>query len=301
VERLSKYGIPPLLVMAVWVVVGLWNTFNPAFIDSLFRDVHLELFRPHLPVHTMTRTIAANLQTDDGVAFDAPVNAWSWAGAFDYYMKPFPVNYTMLDWLTTSSQEGVFYGLAQEYLADRARVWLGVERDFPPDARLEEFERALADEGFAKCGSYLDLPDLSLDLYSRTPDCCLPPANPTSVISFGGDIQLTQFDAEQTDEQLRVLTAWQIPPNVPRNTYSVALHLEDEDGQLAAQADYGLPPDTYACRVSRISLADVPAGEYTLLMTVYNWATGERLPSLRTATGEEGERLAVGMFEIGNE
>jgi hypothetical protein len=264
----------------------------------------------------MTRTIAANLQTEDGVAFDAPVNAWSWAGAFDYYMKPLPVNYTMLDWLTTSSQEGLFYGLARDFLADQARVWLAVERDFPPDftprsgagsappteiiARLGEFERALADEGFAKCSNYLDLPDLTLDLYSRAEDCCLPPANPTSVISFGGDIQLTQLDATQTDEQFQVLSAWEVPADVPRNTYSVALHLEDGDGQLAAQADYGLPPDAYACRVSRISLADVPAGDYTLMMTVYNWATGERLPAFRTATGEEGERLAVETVEVGN-
>ncbi len=346
VERLSAHGVPPRLVMAVWIGAGLWNAFNLAFIDGLFRDVHHDFFRPHLPVHTMTRTIAANLQTEDGVAFDAPVNAWAWAGAFDYYMKPFPVHYTMLDWLTTSSQEGLFYGLAQEFLADRARVWLGVERDFPPDftprmnsapggslsppatefsarsglipggdkprsagsnhppteiiARLAEFERVLADEGFIRCGSYLDLSNLTLDLYSRGHDCCLPPANPTSIMSFGGNIQLTHFNAMQTDEQLQVLAAWQAAPDVPRNTYSVALHLEDEDGQLAAQADYGLPPDAYACRVARISLADLPDGDYTLMITVYNWATGGRLPAVRTATGEEGERLVVETFVIGD-
>jgi hypothetical protein len=297
IDQLACYRIPPALVLAIWVAAGLWNTFNPAFIDGLFRDVHLQLFQPHLPVHTMTRVVATNVQTDDGVAFDVPVNAWAWAGAFDYYMHPLPVSYSMLDWLTTSSQEGVFYGLAREYLADKARVWLGVAHNAPPDTRLGEFERALADDDFSACGNYLDLPDLRLDLYSRGETCCLP-SDAAPLIRYGDGIHLTSVEIEQRDDNLRVLAAWSLAPEVPRSTYSVALHVVDNTDTLVAQADYGLPPDAFACRVSNIALTELPPGDYILMGIVYNWSSGERLPATNLETGAQGERLPLAEFAI---
>jgi hypothetical protein len=295
VDQLARYRVPTILVLVIWVAAGLWNTFNPAFIDGLFRDVHIQLFHTHLPVHTMTRVIAANVQTDDGVAFDVPVNGWAWEGAFDYYMHPLPVSDTTFDGLSTSSREGVFYGSARDYLADKARVWLGVEQDVPPDERLAEFERALSDDGFSACGNYLDMPDLRLDLYSRGETCCLP-SNAAPLINYGDGIYLISVELEPLDDSLRVLAAWSLAPEVPRGTYSVALHVVDSTDTLVAQADYGLPPDAFACRVSNIALTDLPPGDYTLMGIVYNWSSGERLPATSVETGAQGERLALGEF-----
>lgn len=303
-EQLSRRGIRAEVVLVIWIGAGLWNTADPVFIDTLFRQVHTDLFRPRLPLHLMTREVSANLQTGDAVAFDAPVHAWALAGAFDYYMHPLPIEYTMLDWLSTSSNADLFHQKAQEFIGNTARAWVGVEQDRPPDFRLGEFERVLDENGFVPCGNRLDLPNLRLDLYARAPDCCAPPTNLDEVtrIRFGDGVRLTYLSPlpSEIGDMLTLTTAWSVAPEVARNTYSVALHVTNANGELAAQADYGLPTDVYACRVSNISLTDLPPGEYTLLTTVYNWASGERLPGVRVETGEEGDRLALMRFRVSN-
>ena len=85
---------------------------------------------------------------------------------------------------------------------------------------------------------------------------------------------------------------------VPRYTYSVALHVVDEAGQLVAQTDYGLPEQRFSCAPVTVALDNVPAGEYQLTVTVYAWETGERLPGMVIATGETGDRLALGRFRV---
>jgi hypothetical protein len=60
----------------------------------------------------------------------------------------------------------------------------------------------------------------------------------------------------------------------------------------------GLPSDAHACRAANLSLVGLPTGDYTLMAVVYNWSTGERLLALDVVTGDSGERLLVGTFEV---
>jgi hypothetical protein len=83
--------------------------------------------------------------------------------------------------------------------------------------------------------------------------------------------------------------------NVLNDLYSVALHVEDANGQLVAQADYGLPNAQKACHETTLN---VPAGTYTLRAAVYNWQTGERLMGVDAATGEQADRLQVATFTV---
>ncbi|GAB4475402.1 MAG: hypothetical protein Kow00124_16350 [Anaerolineae bacterium] len=87
---------------------------------------------------------------------------------------------------------------------------------------------------------------------------------------------------------LLVALAW-LPEDTPAVDYSVFLHLVDAQGTIAAQLDgppaEGRHPTTTWARGERvidlrriILPPDLPAGEYQLIVGVYNWQTGERVP-----------------------
>jgi hypothetical protein len=94
-----------------------------------------------------------------------------------------------------------------------------------------------------------------------------------------------------------VTLSWSIAEDVPDYTYSAALHVVDEGGNLVAQADYGLPVSSTACQETTIALGDLPAGDYQLFVIVYAWESGKRLVGEVVATGEQGDRLPLGTFE----
>jgi hypothetical protein len=96
---------------------------------------------------------------------------------------------------------------------------------------------------------------------------------------------------------LRILLWSEAGEDVPPYTYSIGIHVENAEGTLVAQADYGLPPAPSACHIANIDTRDLEPGTYTVYVLVYAWENGERLPG-RTAKGEEGDRLRLGEFVI---
>nr|PZN58650.1 MAG: hypothetical protein DIU68_01620 [Chloroflexota bacterium] len=84
-------------------------------------------------------------------------------------------------------------------------------------------------------------------------------------------------------------------PQTPPHTYSVALHVENGDGTVVAQHDFGLPDEAVACRAVELDLSSLPAGQYTVRLVVYAWETGERLTEIETGQ----ERPAIHTFELG--
>lgn len=302
VERMARFRPSREIFLSVWLMLGVYHSFTPAFNDTLYGARFRDFFRPYLRWDELADSIHANVQSGDAVAFSAPIHAWTVGSVFEYYMAWLPVRYTMLDWIPGEQDGDEYYGQARRFVADRLRVWVGEEHNGVPDFRLGEFERVLADDGFVSCGEVFDQPNMSLSLYARAEQCCYPPpdARAASLIRFGGNIDLTYVSpvSNTSDGTLSVTMAWAQAEDVPRSTYSAALHLVNAAGDLVAQADNGLPPDNFACQAATISLPpDLPAGAYTLMTTVYNWSSGERLPAV-TASGEQSERLLIATVEI---
>jgi hypothetical protein len=200
----------------------------------------------------------------------------------------------MADWLPGDAH--AYSEQARRFVADSMRVWMGVEQNMTADFRLAAFNEVLADQ-FVLCEHTLDYPDLGLDLYALAPACC-GPQNTPPLIHYVNGLQLAYFDLQRTDDTLSVPTAWAVPPDVPSNTYSVGLHVDNAEGEFVTQSDRGLPVVAYSCQRAEIGLADLPPRDYRLLVVVYNWATGERLAGEATATGETADRFAMGTFSI---
>jgi hypothetical protein len=127
--------------------------------------------------------------------------------------------------------------------------------------------------------------------------CCGPPE--TAPAAVFGAIELAHIDSRPSSvlaEPLVLMLSWSLGPDVPRGTYSAALHVWDAEGNRVAQYDGGLPDAAYQCQPIQLDLTGVPPGAYQVTLTVYDWVTGARL----TGTGfdETGEALPLGTLII---
>jgi hypothetical protein len=229
------------------------------------------------------------VQPGDALAFHRPDYAWAIEGIFEFYLHDVPVRRTIMEMLPGRDQNNEYWSSAQQYIGSADRVWVAIDKTMRPTFRLSEFERALEDD-YVSCGQVLDLPQLSLELYAREPGGTPP-------FEFGEQgigLRLLELLPAHASDSLNVLLGWDISSEVPPSTYSVALHVEDEQGQLAAQTDYGLPNRGFTCQPSVLPLSGLPAGTYSLRVVVYDWSTGERL----TVGGGENDRLWVGSFDV---
>jgi hypothetical protein len=183
----------------------------------------------------------------------------------------------------------------RQYIGDAPRVWLGVEQSELPNFRLGEVQRILA-EGYQRCFTAFDLPLMRLELYAR--NLTAPQArfdDPT-----GGQIGVGLLGPlrPQADKTLSLVLGFSHPATTTPDTYSVGVHVVDESGQLRAQSDFGLAPDLNSCRMVFVPINSLPPGKYTVLITIYDWRTGQRLPGQLAATGMSADRLPFGSFTM---
>jgi hypothetical protein len=290
IHKLGRSGISSALVLGVWVVAGLWNVFNPAFINALpgqERKISWPGFRTTLEI------LRQEGNAQDAVAFhvETPGREWLTEPVIDFYMHDWSQRRIQFERIGGLPAHDDYLHHAQQFIGTAPFVWTAVDPTVPATFHISEFQRALASQ-YAACGRRADLPDMQVDVYARIPDSFAPS------LRFGGGIGAERLSPVTVgaDGQAAIRMGWQVDANIPANTYSVGLHVLNADGSVAAQADYGLPAGQFACHLSLIPVNKLAAGSYQVNVLVYNWQTGARLTG--TANGEPGERLVVGSFKI---
>lgn len=284
-----------LLLVGSWMAMGFITTLtNPQFIGKY---AGVGLTSSIFPWHIATRDISQYTQDGDLIAFTMPdevVGYQQWEIA-DHYLFDLELR-QQVEHTIVARDEGI------QPSVERAentplRLWSVSMLDTP--ALLPDFENALA-PNFQKCDCQLSTDILQIDLFATTPVCCPPPDETFAIARFGEGVRLTGMQSlpESASDRLDILLSWAIADDVPSYTYSVALHVVDVDGNLAAQEDYGLPEQPFACVPTTIDLSALPAENYQLLAIVYAWESGARLPGVLVEIGEQGEALTLGEFEI---
>jgi len=284
----------PVLVLIGWFGVSFANTTTTVYEDTIFRDIHIEIFRPHLPVHEMTDWLQEKLNARDAVIFHVPQHPWAVAGAFEYGMYGAPGRYIILDQLSPE-EDSDFSASASDYLVGAGRVWIALETSDTPLETYRELLAVLDQNRYQPCHQYNDLDSLEITLYARYELYCDLDAE--ALVHFSDEIALTGYLLPDivTGGSLRLPMTWGTE-NAPANTYSVALHLEDSAGEIVAQRDVQLPLGASAYRTTVMDVSEVEDGEYTLLLTVYEWNTGERLNADTNA--DDFGRTVLGTVQI---
>jgi hypothetical protein len=285
VDYLAKRGISLALLLTVWIASGLWATFDPAA-NKDFQDMAY-----YLPWNTLGESLEGHVQTNDRVLFllpdQRPLRRSTHEPVAEYYLHGLPVTHKLVESPLVVGQS-TYEQFAHEYLDSAHRVWVAYDPTKFPD-HIGAFDQALI-ESHILCGTVVDSPQLHLSLYG------LLPTNGAALTFDDGITAMPLPPFTTTNGRLNVLVTWTVEETVPLNTYSVALHLEDGEGHIAAQGDYGLPAEGRTCHSSDIDVNNLPPGEYTLLLGVYNAVTGERLPA--RSDDDTGDRLPLGTVTV---
>ncbi len=128
------------------------------------------------------------------------------------------------------------------------------------------------------------------------PAISLPPKRPAhpADIRFGDAIRLTGYTLEPENDSLKMQLFWNALAT-PTADFTVFVHVLDESGAVVTQNDAppvnGLYPTGFWAAGETIfdphavSLADVPAGKYTIRIGLYNPQTGARLSVIGQPNG----------------
>lgn len=287
VDYLCKRGVSLPLVLSIWILSGIWNTFDPASPDEI-RDAPY-----YLPWDTLVEALQSHVQTGDTLIFllpdQRPLRSSAHEPVAEYYLYGLPIRYALIESPLVAGQSE-HDQLVEEQIKDAQRLWVAYDPTKLPDY-LDPLDQALRTSHIL-CGTLVDTLELHLNLYGQLPAT-------SEVMRFGDEITASLLHSITiTDGRLNTLITWTVPDNVPQDTYAVALHVEDSKGTLVAQGDYRLPEEEYSCRSSDIDVRGLTQGEYTLLLGVYDNTTGERLPAVNEDTGETGDRLRLGRVTI---
>lgn len=286
------------LFLGVWLFFGISASANRGFINGLIVDGRSYIF----PWNRVREDFLDHTQPGDALVIHVPEEKGSLASGNQtiatYYLSDSFVRVTVADWMLDENQQNAVYRTALDFAEQSPRVWVAYETEQRPQD-LPRFESQLAQD-YNICPVGLNVSTVRFDLYTQSPVCCLPDENVPALIQYDEGITITGLEPlpETVTDTLPVLIGWQVADNVAAYTYSVALHVLDSENNLVAQADYGLPEVAFSCQQTEIGLGDLPPGEYSLHVIVYTWETGERLTGRLTKTGEAGERLMIGDFEV---
>lgn len=290
--RMAADRLRPWVPLSLWIIAGLVTSLSP---DHLLK-LKNETFALYLPWDIVARQMARLAQPGDTLIFflPEPVPNWLHQPVSDYYLEGLPIRHAVVD-SPMAKPIDQYRQEAETFVDDAPRVWIARQPHDPPLPVVDaEFQRVFAERRYVECGSPWDAPDLRLTLYVRA----LERAAATFGEAITAYLPRDPLPAAASG-QLSVALGWQVDPMTPPNTYSVGVHLDDPNGQLVRQHDYGLPPPGFTCRSAVLPLDGLPPGAYRLWLVVYNWQTGERLPGEVLASGLAGDRLLLGTVQVG--
>lgn len=282
-----------------WMASGVVASVTPSFASDI--DGGSIVF----PLHRIEPVLDEIVQPDDIIFSYIPDGApfWSYARNDEITMMYFnglPVESVTGRTTMNPDAQDVETQDEIDQIGDALRFWL-VQRPGFPNQKLPVVMDRLS-EDYTQCRTLHQEADLQIDLYVRDPICCDADADRPALIEYvadGGTIALTGLrDLPATvDTTLPVWTSWRAT-DAPADTYSVALHVLDANGELTAQADAGLASLAFSCQRASIDVSALEPGTYRLSVIVYRWQDGVRLSGTPSDGGEGGERLVIGTFEV---
>jgi hypothetical protein len=269
VNELAKRRIPPALICGIWLL-GFFAVEGNFQVERMLQRWPVQMIREMAAVlspHVSSEDVIINLLGNE----DRPTLALT---PLVHYMGSFGARLEVVENSTFPGTQ-IFARRVQEAVGDADRVWLVHD----PRWEMKEwalFEYLLNQQDLYHCATLVESDNMLVWGFGRV-------NSSSQSWQFGDGVQVSVLSEPRINEEaLQVWLGFEIAPEVPGNTYSTALHLLDETRQLRAQVDAPLPEAGKSCRYEEIPVTGLAAGEYALHLAVYNWQSGERLPSADT-------------------
>lgn len=293
IERLSKYGVSPLILLGIWIIPGIYNTFNPNFI---LQQPGQEASLPWDSLSPILERLEQESTSDDLAVFHVAQAGREWLTEpiVDYYLYSIPATNTQFEQIPGLLKNDDYFKQVLTAIEDAPRVWTVIMPSVPMSYHVSEFQRALVVD-YMDCGTVVNAPEMNMNLYVRRPDDDI---NATAHFEGGIALKLIQPLPDSNNRTfIDLVLGWKVEEIVPPDIYSIGLYIVNAEGHLIKQIDYPLPGQGWNCQSSNFDISDLATGEYQLLASVYQWEDGTRLP-VQSIRRKQQNSIVLGMFQV---
>ncbi len=155
----------------------------------------------------------------------------------------------------------------------------------------------IVSEVLAPCDMLVDEPDLSIRKFAHPVMGC---DHQSAAIQYENGIRLIDsavaFDPEV--QRIRALTWWDVPDDEMLNQFNISLQIINSDWQNIQQTDHHLYSGLVPWSVIELSIADLPPGDYQLVLILYNREGGSKVLGVDERSGESAGILPIQAFSI---
>lgn len=156
---------------------------------------------------------------------------------------------------------------------------------------------AMVQEVLMPCDKLVDEPSLSIRRYAHPVMGC---DHERASIQYENGARLLdraiEFDID--DQRIEALTWWDVPDGEMLNQYNISLQIITSDWQNVRQVDRHLYAGLVPWGVSELSMADLPSGDYRLMLILYNRENGSKVSGVDELSGETAGILPIASFSI---
>ena len=169
-----------------------------------------------------------------------------------------------------------------------------------PQDKPRTFDRVMDEiaTGYVACGTVVDLPNLLVQRYVSPIIGC--EREEYAPIAYDNGVMVADRFARHVREEevLQILTGWEVEDESLLDAYNVSWQIISSDWQNVRQTDRHLYDDLLKWNIIELTTADLPPGDYRLVMIVYHRDSGEKVIGLDLVTGETAKILPVLEFTI---
>ncbi len=295
---LPHYRIPTVLTLVAWIVAGFFFGRSSEILDY----AGLQAIVPQYPpLHKYVYHLESLTKHGDYViGFDPSgsvnkVPIFTWHSISDYYLK------------AQLGIDGYFlhshlkrYRLerdVRDILTAHPQVLLAYDPSDEPRNYARTFEIIAAD--YIPCSVLVDNPDLHIQRYTHPVLGC---DNEATTIDYENGITVldyaARFDAE--NERLQVLTWWELPDEDMLDQFNISLQIITTDWQNQRQVDRHLYDNITPWSVIELSTQDLPAGEYRLMLILYERDSLDKVNGQSLPNGDYTNMHTLLTFSIGD-
>lgn len=170
---------------------------------------------------------------------------------------------------------------------------------YNPTQVSENFDIALnmIQESYRACDVVLDRSDLFSQRYVDSVLSCERDYAPIHY-DKGVTILDKYIDYSSETNTLHVITGWEVADEKLLDQYNVSIQIVTPDWQNVGQTDRHLYDDILKWYRAELSTENLEAGDYRVMVIVYDNETGEKVQGVDMITGETGTILPIAIFTV---